>query len=57
MAKLDDKERITIWLDKKVIAHFKHIAEQEERPYQPLMNKVLRDYLESLPIEQQYHNR
>lgn len=49
--KLEQKERLTIWVDKRVVAYFKHIAELEERPYQPLMNKVLVDYYDALPDE------
>jgi uncharacterized protein (DUF4415 family) len=51
------KERCNLHLDADVLAHFKHVGATEERPYQPLINKVLRDYIESLPPEQRYHNR
>jgi uncharacterized protein (DUF4415 family) len=44
-----DKERVCLYVDKEVVALFKHVAEIEERPYQPLMNKVLRDYYDALP--------
>lgn len=53
----ENRERVCLYLDKDIVAHFKHLASTEERPYQPLMNKVLRDYLDALPIEQRYHNR
>jgi len=51
------KVRVNLHLEEGVVAHFKHVAELEERPYQPLINKVLREYIESLPPEQRYHNR
>lgn len=41
------KVRITIELDKDVVDYFKMLAHKEERPYQPLMNKVLRDHVQS----------
>lgn len=53
----DNKERVCLYVDKDVVAYFKHIADSNERAYTPLMNKVLRDYVDALPAEQKYHNR
>jgi uncharacterized protein (DUF4415 family) len=55
--KLKERGRVNLHLDQDIIDHFKHVGATEERPYQPLINKVLRDYIESLPPEQRYHNR
>lgn len=48
MAKPKDlkKTRITIRLDADVVQYFQMLAEEQERPYQPLMNKVLRNFVE-----------
>lgn len=53
----DNKERVCLYIDKDVVAYFKHIAERDERAYQPLMNKVLREYYDALPDKQKYHDR
>lgn len=45
----EDKERVCLYVDKRVVEYFRHIAETNEQAYQPLMNKVLRDYYEALP--------
>lgn len=47
MAKPKDlkKTRITIRLDADVVQYFQTLADEQDRPYQPLMNKVLRDYV------------
>ena len=37
--------KITINLDGDVINHFKQIAKQEGRPYQSLINQVLREHI------------
>ena len=37
--------KITINLDGDVINHFKAIAKQEGRPYQSLINQVLREHI------------
>jgi uncharacterized protein (DUF4415 family) len=55
--KNDDKTRVSLYVDTKVVDCLKHIAGQSEAPYQPLMNKILRDWYEALPPEQKYHNR
>lgn len=45
----DDRERVSLYVDKKVVDLVKHIAGIEERPYQPLMNKILTDWYDALP--------
>ena len=42
------KQRITILLDEEVVNAFKMIGEKECRPYQPIMNRVLREYLTNI---------
>jgi uncharacterized protein (DUF4415 family) len=45
----ENKERVCLYVDKEVVAYFKAQAEFEERPYQPLMNQVLRAHYDALP--------
>ena len=42
-----NKERITIFLDKEVIAEFRERAEKSGRGYQTMINDALREYLTS----------
>ena len=51
------KGRVTMCMDQDIIDTFKHLAATEERNYQTMINKVLRDYINNLPPEQRYHNR
>lgn len=44
--------KITINLDGEVIHHFKLLAQQEGRPYQSLINQVLREYVAGTRSEQ-----
>lgn len=40
------KRKITIALDEDVVGFFQMLAHKDgDRPYQPLMNKVLREYV------------
>lgn len=41
------KERITIFLDKEVVAEFRERAVEEGRGYQTMINEALREYLTS----------
>jgi uncharacterized protein (DUF4415 family) len=41
------KRKLTIAIDEDTIAFFQMLGHKEERPYQPLMNKVLRDYVQN----------
>lgn len=47
----ENRERVCLYVDKEVVAYFKHIADIREGPYQPLMNKVLKDWYDDLPGE------
>ena len=48
------KRKITISLDEDVVQYFQMLGHKEERAYQPLMNRVLRDYvLEAVHIDEQ----
>ena len=40
------KRRITIEIDEDVVRYFQMLAHKDERPYQPLMNRVLRDHVQ-----------
>lgn len=40
------KRKITIAIDEDVVQYFQMLGHKEERPYQPLMNKVLRNFVE-----------
>lgn len=53
----ENKTRVNLYVDTNVLEYFKHIAETNEQAYQPLMNKVLRDYWESLPPEAKFINQ
>lgn len=52
----ENKTKVHMYVDTKVVEYFKAYAEAHEIAYQPLMNKVLREYYESLPPEQQLLN-
>lgn len=39
------KMRITLNLDVEIVEYFKRLGIEEDRPYQPIMNRVLREYL------------
>lgn len=45
----ENRERVCLYVDKEVVTLVKHLAEMEERPYQPLMNKILREWYDALP--------
>ena len=47
------KTRITIMLDNFVIEAFRHLAEQEGIGYQTLINRKLRESLESKPLDEE----
>jgi uncharacterized protein (DUF4415 family) len=40
------KVRVNLYIDEEVVAYFKARANFDDRPYGPLMNKVLREYVE-----------
>ena len=46
------KTRITIMLDNFVIESFRKLAEQEEIGYQTLINRRLRESLETKPLDE-----
>jgi uncharacterized protein (DUF4415 family) len=43
--KNDDKDRVCLYVDKEVVAYFKQRAEELGANYQPMMNKVLVEYV------------
>lgn len=45
MTKSVKKVRVNIYFDEDVVAYFKARANFDDRPYGPLMNKVLREYV------------
>lgn len=45
----ENRERVCLYVDKEVVAYFKHLAGVNEGPYQPLMNKILREWYDALP--------
>lgn len=48
------KRKITIAIDEDVVQYFQMLGHKEERPYQPLMNKVLRDYVAEVTMSDKY---
>ena len=44
--------KVTINLDGDVVQYFKEWAKQEGRPYQSLVNQVLREFVNGTPTEQ-----
>lgn len=42
-------ERVTLYVDRTVMAYFKHMAEIKEQPYQQFMSNLLKQYYEALP--------
>ena len=51
------KTRITIMLDNFVIESFRQLAEQEEIGYQTLINRRLRESLETKPLDEEMLRR
>lgn len=45
MATSPKKVRVNLYIDEEVVAYFKARANFDDRPYGPLMNKVLREYV------------
>jgi uncharacterized protein (DUF4415 family) len=45
MATSPKKVRVNIYFDEDVVAYFKARAAFDDRPYGPLMNKILREYV------------
>lgn len=43
------KIRVTLNLDVEVVEYFKAQGKFEERPYQPIINRILRDYIKQAP--------
>ena len=46
------KVKVTINIDSDLVQHFKEVAEQNGRPYQSLINQVLREYVSGTKPEQ-----
>ena len=48
------KTRITIYLDKEVVNEFRRRADEQGTGYQPMINKALREYLDTThrPIDE-----
>ena len=56
-AEAKGKTRITIMLDNFVIEAFRHLAEQEGIGYQTLVNRRLRESLETNPLDEEMLRR
>jgi uncharacterized protein (DUF4415 family) len=52
-AEAKGKKRITIMLDNSVIDAFRHLAENEGIGYQTLINRRLRESLETRPLDEE----
>jgi len=52
-AEAKGKTRITIMLDNFVIEAFRQLAEQEDIGYQTLINRTLRESLETNPLDEE----